>query len=567
MSINNMNRWAVAMQSMDMKRSKWNQPFSHKTTFNSGFLIPLMCKEILPNDTFKVDVSAVIRSITPAVPVMDNSFIDFYFFFVPNRLCCANPTAWQKIAGENFSSYWAPSSKSSFYTEGEAFRLEEFGTTGSGGTNSGVQAGSLLNYLGVPVLTAAECNNVGGWINRMKLIGYGKIWNEWFRDENVQAPITDWDSFKLNASYGYLAGSGTNGSLMKVNKIFDYYTGCLPAPQKGSSVSLPLGNSAPVLTSSTAQATGSHNPLHWRYSSGSDLPTNGWSVTATTDGDAAVTPLTSSVGYSVYPDNLYADLSNATAATINQIRMAFALQRYLEKLARGGSRYRELLKVLFNTTIPDSTIQVPEYLAGFRQPLNITQVLQNSETSSSSPLGTTGAFSNTCFAKRGFVKSFVEHGFLYCVACVRTTQSYSQGLSKDWYRMQFEDFYQPTFANIGEQPVYASELYLKANGSMKNGSVFGYQEAWAEYRYSPTLVTGELAPDAGNTTLSVWTYTNKFTSSPVLNANFMYQPKSQIDDTLVVTNSSYQFIGDFYFPITTVRAMPLYSIPGLVDHH
>ena len=271
----------------------------------------------------------------------------------------------------------------------------------------------------------------------------------------------------------------------------------------------------------------------------------------------------------VYPSNLYADLANATAASINAIRLAFALQKFEEKQGLGGSRYREVLKSFFGVTIPDYTVQVPEYLGGKRVPLNITQVLQTSSTDTVSPLGATGAFSNTGFNDNGFVKSFNEYGVVMAVGCVRTMQSYSQGISKSWTRNRRFDFYWTSFANLGEQPVYKYELYADSNTFVPNASasVFGYQEAWADYRYSPVLVTGNFAPDANDTTLTAWTYTNKFASAPVLNSAFIDQPASQIGDTLVVANSSYQFIGDFQFNIVAVRPMPLYSIPGLLDHH
>ena len=226
------------------------------------------------------------------------------------------------------------------------------------------------------------------------------------------------------------------------------------------------------------------------------------------------------------------------------------------------------MKSFYGVTIPDYTVQVPEYLGGKRIPLNITQVLQTSSTDNVSPLGTTGAFSNTGFTDNGFIKSFNEYGIVMAVACVRTMQSYSQGISKSWTRNRRFDYYWPTFANLGEQPVYQYELYANGKFKLNNvADVFGYQEAWADYRYSPILVTGYFAPAANDATLTAWTYTNNFSAAPVLNDSFIHQSPSSIGDTLVVSNSNYQFIGDFQFNITATRPMPLYSIPGLIDHH
>ena len=565
MNFRDMNRWQVdASVLRDVERSTWNQPFEHKLTMMSGRLVPVMCKEVIAGDTFRVDVSAVIRSITPAVPVMDNSFIDLFFFNVPFRLCTLHDNDWQQVIGENFSGPWAQSTEKNLYNTGNTGTIA--GLFGGDVGFNGIEPGSLANYLGLPILESSEADqfdNSQAPINVMKIIGFYKIWNEYFRDENVQNPLdfaNDWSQI--------IGESGIASDLPKVCKIKgDPFTGALPAPQRGASVELPLGASAPVLTSTTQQVTGSQTALHFRNVNGNALASNKWNLGVDASGKAGVsTTDPGTLQNQVYIDNLYADLSKATASTINQIRLAFALQRYAERNARGGGRYRSYVLSMYGVNISDSIVQVPEYLGGLRMPLNITQVLQNAPVSGVSPLGTTGAFSNTAFSHKGFVKSFKEQGYLYCVACIRTQQSYSQGISKDWYRINKVDFYNSVFAHIGEQPIYKSELYAKGATDLYKGSVFGYNEAWYEYRYNPTQVSGYLAPDAGDATLTAWTYTNRFLSAPVLNSTFMQQDESLIGDTLAVKNSNYQFLCDFYFDMKTTRPMPLFSVPGLLDH-
>ena len=545
--IDTLNRFAQSPVGLDIGRSKFKRDFTHKTTFESGRLIPLYWDEVLPGDTFKVDMAAVVRSITPAVPVMDNSFLDVFFFWVPNRLCCEHPNDWAAVCGENFDSYWAQSTEKTLDNTGNMASLYAFGA---------IEPGSVANYLGLPVLSSIASG--ADKINLLPFNAYVKIWNEWFRDQNTQSPRGTAQDILTNDAADFT----DRDNVFRVNKVHDYFTSVLPGPQKGASVLLPLGTTAPVLAGTTINSF--DQPLKWR--SGTGNINTAASVGIKSNGETSYANATAPTNASIAPSNLYADLQAATAASINSIRLAFALQRFSEKQGLGGSRYREVLKSFFGVSIPDTTVQVPEYIGGFRTPLNITQVLQNSPTSGS-PLGATGAFSNTGMARHGFTKSFNEFGIIMAVACVRTTQTYSQGISKKFTRNRRFDFYWPTFANLGEQPVYKSELYAKANLSDLKGSVFGYQEAWAEYRYNPSLVTGYFAPDANDATLTAWTYTNNFTANPVLNSTFMYQPESQIGDTLVVTNGNYQFLGDFAFDVTCVRPMPLYSIPGLIDHH
>lgn len=558
-NLNSLNRFVKNPVNLTMSRSKFRRPFGHKTTFKSGDLVPIFIDEVLPGDTFKLDLSFVTRMLTPVVPTMDNAFLDIYFFFVPNRICCIHNDDWAKICGENTSGYWAPNSESTVANTGNSTNI----------VGVEVKPDSAAAYLGLPIgdFTAGNATETAYYqqirVNVMPFIAYTKIWNEFFRDQNTQAPVSE-----VNAA-NYLVRYAAADSCLKVNKLHGLYTSVLPAPQKGDSVLLPIAGTAPVITGDEWTTGGSHQTMKFRAGTGgtqsrAHLATDA-SGNLTFDTSGTVVTSVSNV----YPSNLYADLQNATATSVNELRQAFAIQRMLEKDARGGTRYREMLKAHFGTTVPDLTVQVPEYLTGKRVPINVTQVLQNSE-SGTTPLGTTGAFSNTSYVGKMFTKSFSEFGYVIGVACVRTEQSYSQGISKMWSRNRRFDYYYPAFANLGEQPIYKRELYLPQTGgdfTYNWDSVFGYNEAWAEYRYHPTLITGNLAPNAAVSTFTPWTYTNNFTAQPVLNSDFMKQPKSQIGDTLVVTDTNDQFIADFYFDLTCTRVMPLYSIPGLIDHH
>ena len=399
---------------------------------------------------------------------------------------------------------------------------------------------------------------------------YGLIYNEWFRNQNVTQPtlveVTD------ATTTGKNDGSATNDSAitlakpLKAAKVFDYYTGALPEPQKGEPITLPLSGNAPVLPYEDDLKTVSQDDIYARQ----------YTVTGNTHNTKLGLQYTQNVGtYRVQGVDtpaingkeidhyLMADLSSVNATTINQLRQAFQIQKLLEKDARGGTRYREVLREHFGVISPDSRMQIPEYLGGYRLPINVSQVIQTSSTDNTSPLGNTAALSVTTMNKPMFTKSFTEHGFIMGLAVVRTDQTYQQGIERMWSRTGRYDYYWPVLANIGEQAILNKEIY--AQGNAKDDEAFGYQEAWADYRYKPNKVTGLFRSNAQQS-LDAWHYAQDYSGLPTLSTAWMEQGEAEMKRTLAV-QSQPDFIADFYFMNKTTRCMPVYSIPGLIDHH
>lgn len=541
MSILNGNSRFSMVPGTNIERSRFDRSHSHKTTFNAADLVPIFCEEVLPGDTVSMDMSTICRMATPLYPVMDNAFLDVHWFFVPNRLVWDH---WREFCGES-SDPWAQATD---YEVPHALIVPSHG--------------DFFDHIGVP--PDIECD-----VSVLPWRAYNLIWTEWYRDQNLQyaALISKGDDGESDPG----VGSGMF-DLCKVNKYKDYFTSALPSPQKGDPVTLPLGEWAPVYTRNDQVPTdGSLIGLRWatNYTTGTNnLLSLG--VMVAPGGLGTNTLVTnSSAGTSLgqaEPSNLWADLGNATAATINQLYQAFAVQRLLYKDGIGGTRYRELVKAHFGTDIGDSTVQVPEYLGGKHIPINVSQVIQQSAAANEpTPLGNTGAFSKTVDGGNMFTKSFVEHGYLFGLVSVRTDHTYQQGVPRHLMRRTRFDFYWPELAHIGEQAIKLSEIYAAADNS--NEIVFGYQEAWADYRYSPNRVSGAMRSSSPQS-LDVWHYADDYLSRPYLSASWVYETDQNIARTLAVQDStvSDQFIADFYFKAVWTRPMPLYSVPGLSGH-
>lgn len=545
MNRNSENHFAVNPQ-VDIGRSCFKRNSDHKTTFDAGDLIPIYVDEVLPGDTFSMDMSALVRMTTPIFPTMDNAAIDFYFFYTPTRILWDH---WKELNGENRETAWAQKVE---------YSVPQVKMT-KGDHPGGWDTGSIADYMGIPT----KVTDIS--VNALPFRAYGMIWNEFFRNQNTTAPtLVETDDSDIEGSSD---GSDSNkqaikgGKPLKAEKYFDYFTGCLPAPQKGEPVTLPMSGNAPVKMYS-AEGQSINGPtlpanifLYQTKANASQLNEEGavrLSGTSEEGGaGAAVTRY------------LAADLKNITGATINQLRQAFQIQKLLEKDARGGTRYREVLREHFGVISPDSRQQVPEYLGGYRMPINVNQVVQTSQTSSESPQGNVAAMSVTTMNQSMFTKSFTEHGYIIGLAVARYDQTYQQGLERMWNRKTRFDYYWPVLANIGEQAVLNKEIYFQ--GNTKDDEAFGYQEAWADYRYKPSRVSGKFRSNAEGT-LDSWHYAQNYAALPTLTSDWMHAGNAELKRTLAVQDEP-NFIGDFYFMCKTTRAMPVFSIPGLIDHH
>lgn len=533
----NVHKFAMVPKA-DIPRSQFRRQSTHKTTFDAGYLIPVYVDEVLPGDTFNLKMTSFARLATPIFPVMDNMYLDSFFFFVPNRLVWNN---WVKFMGEQDNpadsiSYVIPTA-----------------TT----PTSGYAINSLQDYLGLPTVgqmaTGATTTH-----SQIPLRAYNLIWNEWFRDQNLQNSVVQ--------DMGDGPDTVTNYTLLRRGKRHDYFTGCLPFLQKGTAATIPLGTTAVVKTNPTALLTGAQSALNVNAISGVS-PGLATFMGVSVGGGVGYNTGAFVAASNVYPNNLYADLSTATAATVNQLRQSFQIQRLLERDARGGTRYTELVRSHFGVISPDARLQRPEFLGGGTTEVNISSIAQTSGTSATgttTPLGTLSAFGTVVGHNQGFTQSFTEHGTIIGMVCVRADLSYQQGLRKMWSRSTRYDFYFPVFAMLGEQPVLNKEIYVR--GDANDALVFGYQERWAEYRYLPSMITGLFRSTASGT-LDAWHLSQRFTSLPTLNSSFI-QDAPPVDRVVAVGSAANgkQFIYDSFFDIKTARAMPLYSVPGMIDH-
>jgi hypothetical protein len=554
------SHFALNPTRIDLSRSTFDRSSSVKTSFNAGDIVPFFLEEVLPGDTFNVKSSKVVRMQTLLTPMMDNVYLDTYYFFVPNRLVWSH---WKEFNGENTESAWIPET---------TYEVPQITSPANGGWN----VGTIADYFGIPT----GISNLS--VSALPFRAYALVMNEWFRDQNLQdplvVPLDDATVAGVNTDT-FVSDVAKGGKPYIAAKYHDYFTSCLPSPQKGPDVLIPSATAGeyPVVprsnvvpsnlldgTTYTAKiynpgsnANGTKAGIGFYVSS--DLQTG-------TQTDGLISSGTRNTEATPVINNLWAVASGGLGATINQLRLAFQVQKLYERDARGGSRYIEILKSHFGVTSPDARLQRPEYLGGNRVPININQVIQQSGTQTgTTPQGTVVGMSQTTDSHSDFIKSFTEHGFILGVMCVRYDHTYQQGLERFWSRKDRFDYYWPVFANIGEQAVKNKEIY--AQGNAEDDEVFGYQEAWADYRYKPNRVTGEMR-SAYAQSLDVWHLADDYSTRPSLSDSWIREDKANIDRVLAVQSSvSNQFFADIYVQNRATRPMPVYSIPGLIDHH
>lgn len=520
----------------DIQRSSFDRSHGYKTTFDAGYLIPVFVDEVLPGDTFNMSMATFARLATPLKPIMDNLFLDSFFFAVPIRLIWDN---WQKFNGEqtdpnDSTDFLVPQITAPNYAAG------------------GIAIGSLSDYMGLPTGPLAA-TNTGIKFNSLWHRAYNLIWNEWFRDQNLQ------DSIVVDKDDG--PDTYTDYVLRKRGKRHDYFTSALPWPQKGPDVILPLSGTAPVLgigkgninfplTNQTVYTPGLVNPDVYNRTvmisnAGAD---NYFYVESNSDATPNGSPL------------IRADLSQATASTINALREAFQLQKLFERDARGGTRYTEIIKSHFGVTSPDARLQRPEYLGGGSSPINIHPIAQTS-VAATTPQGNLAAMGTSSSNGHSFTKSFTEHCVIIGMVSARADLTYQQGLNRMFSRRTRFDYYWPALSHLGEQEILSKELYC--DGSTGDETVFGYQERYAEYRYKPSQITGKFR-STDPTSLDVWHLSQEFSARPTLGPTFIEETPPM--DRVLAVPTEPDFLFDAYFNLTCARPMPVYSVPGLIDH-
>lgn len=562
---------------MYMKRSKFDRSHVYKTTFNSGKLIPVFVDEVLPGDTTRMSVNYFARLATPIKPIMDNIYLDWFFFFVPNRLVWEH---WQNFCFEQED----PDDSTDYVIP----------TVAATGNSGNAYIGSLWDYFGLPVNTSG---NLSG-ISALPFRGVYLIWNEWFRDENLQKSVKIQkgdtnevlNSARSSEQPSWVFTSGTSIvpglACPPRGKRHDYFTSALPWTQKGPGVSIGLAGTASIVDPSPTTGYLLHSndrQLAAVSSYGGDASSSGgdriafgndsitfnrhsdsnWSTVGGFAGNTnGIVTLSAQKASTYLGNDSYVDLDTSSIFTINSLRTAFQMQKFYERLARGGSRYTEVLRSFFGVVSPDARLQRPEFLGSFTKMVNVNPIAQTSATDDTSPQGNLSAYGVTAAKFNGFTKSFVEHGYIFGFVCARADLTYQQGINKMWLRSTVYDFYWPTFAHLGEQAIELREIY--AQGSEADTTVFGYQERYAEYRYKPSQITGKFRSSVTGGTLDKWHLSQFFKNPPTLNEEFIVE-KPPIDRIIAVPSEP-EFLLDVGFRYTTVRPMPMFGTPGLVDH-
>lgn len=558
----------------NIQRSIFDRSCSYKTSLNAGDLVPFFVDEVLPGDTFDITTAKVVRSQTLLTPLMDNLYLDTFYFFVPNRLVWDH---WKEFCGENTSGAWAPS--------------QEYTIPTIAAPEGGFASGTLADYMGLPVGVDWKASDPLA-PSALPFRAYALICDHFFRDENLMDPllIPTGDANQTGVNDASLSAPANGGKPFVACRYHDYFSSALPSPQKGDPVGIPIsipgfaGGTFPVTAipfdTSDPHAPETLNRLYvWRSHAASAGNQNAFTpdllqqLSRTNDTSSHSERIgTYNVSSSAVPftfANLATTIppqddvtSSELSFTINQFRLAYTMQCFLERLARGGSRYSELLLSLFGVKSPDARLQDPEYLGGNRIPLSVTEATNTAQTEIDF-LGDVGAKSVSSDVHSDFVKSFTEHGYVIGLMCVRYDHSYSQGLNRMWTRKKFTDFYNPMFANLGEVPIYKAELYATSSTIADDTNIFGYQEIWADYRYKPNMVTGEMRPGVPNS-LAHWHLADHYASEPTLSADWVVEDKSNVNRVLAVQSSvANQFWADIFIKNKCTRCMPMYSIPGL----